>query len=69
MLWDYLNGRILLNQSKEMEMQVGLLAMLQHWAKVEQQNSAPSRYACGRGDLSVMAIGTTGVRGRYLEVL
>nr|XP_041575872.1 myosin XVB [Taeniopygia guttata] len=42
-LWDYLNGRILLNQSKEMEMQVGLLAMLQHWAKVEQQNSAPSR--------------------------
>ncbi|XP_068065589.1 myosin XVB isoform X1 [Anomalospiza imberbis] len=42
-LWDYLNGRILLNQSKEMEMQVGLLAMLQHWTKVEQQNSAPSR--------------------------
>ncbi|XP_050837535.1 myosin XVB [Serinus canaria] len=42
-LWDYLNGRILLNQNKEMEMQVGLLAMLQHWAKVEQQNSAPSR--------------------------
>ncbi|KAL2297686.1 hypothetical protein Nmel_016240 [Mimus melanotis] len=42
-LWDYLNGRILLSQSKEMEMQVGLLAMLQHWAKGEQQNSAPSR--------------------------
>ncbi|XP_014744616.1 PREDICTED: unconventional myosin-XVB-like, partial [Sturnus vulgaris] len=42
-LWDYLNGRILLNQSKEMEMQVGLLAMLQHWAKGEQHNSAPSR--------------------------
>ncbi|NXY35536.1 MYO15 protein, partial [Pomatorhinus ruficollis] len=42
-LWDYLNGRILLSQNKEMEMQVGLLAMLQHWAKVEQQNSAPSR--------------------------
>ncbi|XP_063265365.1 myosin XVB isoform X2 [Prinia subflava] len=42
-LWDYLNGRILLGQSKEMEMQVGLLAVLQHWAKVEQQNSAPSR--------------------------
>ncbi|XP_066056858.1 myosin XVB [Chamaea fasciata] len=42
-LWDYLNGRILLSQSKEMEMQVGLLAMLQHWAKVERQNSAPSR--------------------------
>ncbi|XP_058708268.1 unconventional myosin-XVB-like [Poecile atricapillus] len=42
-LWDYLNGRILLSQSKEMEMQVGLLAMLQHWAKMEQQNSAPSR--------------------------
>ncbi|XP_054372871.1 myosin XVB [Molothrus ater] len=42
-LWDYLNGRILLNQNKEMEMQVCLLAMLQHWAKVEQQSSAPSR--------------------------
>ncbi|XP_064584955.1 myosin XVB [Zonotrichia leucophrys gambelii] len=42
-LWDYLNGRILLNQNKEMEMQVALLAMFQHWAKVEQQNSAPSR--------------------------
>ncbi|XP_051653751.1 unconventional myosin-XVB-like [Manacus candei] len=41
-LWDYLNGRILLTQSKETEMQVGLLAMLQHWAKPEQQNSAPS---------------------------
>ncbi|XP_050175127.1 LOW QUALITY PROTEIN: myosin XVB [Myiozetetes cayanensis] len=41
-LWDYLNGRMLLSQSKEMEMQVGLLAMLQHWAKPEQQNSAPS---------------------------
>ncbi|NXJ19157.1 MYO15 protein, partial [Dicrurus megarhynchus] len=41
-LWDYLNGRILLGQSKEMEMQVGLLAVFQHWAKVEQQNSAPS---------------------------
>ncbi|KFW09994.1 Unconventional myosin-XV, partial [Fulmarus glacialis] len=43
MLWDYLNGRILLSHSKEMEMQVGILAMLQHWAKTEQQNSAPSR--------------------------
>ncbi|XP_041265307.1 myosin XVB [Onychostruthus taczanowskii] len=42
-VWDYLNGRILLNHNKEMEMQVGLLAMFQHWAKVEQQNSAPSR--------------------------
>ncbi|KAM4889972.1 myosin XVB [Sylvia borin] len=42
-VWDYLNGRILLSQSKEMEMQVGLLAMLQHCAKEEQQNSAPSR--------------------------
>ncbi|KFQ84454.1 Unconventional myosin-XV, partial [Phoenicopterus ruber ruber] len=41
--WDYLNGRILLSRSKEMEMQVGILAMLQHWAKTEQQNSAPSR--------------------------
>ncbi|XP_009705855.1 PREDICTED: unconventional myosin-XV, partial [Cariama cristata] len=43
MLWDYLNGRILLSHSKESEMQVGILAMLQHWAKTEQQNSAPSR--------------------------
>ncbi|XP_076210005.1 myosin XVB isoform X2 [Aptenodytes patagonicus] len=43
MLWDYLNGRILLSRSKEMEMQVGILAMLQHWAKTEQQNSDPSR--------------------------
>ncbi|XP_059684367.1 myosin XVB [Gavia stellata] len=43
MLWDYLNGRILLSCSKEMEMQVGILAMLQHWAQTEQQNSAPSR--------------------------
>ncbi|XP_068889012.1 myosin XVB [Aphelocoma coerulescens] len=42
-LWDYLNGRILLGQSKETEMQVGLLAVFQHWAKVEQQNSTPSR--------------------------
>lgn len=44
MLWDYLNGRILLSRSKEMEMQVGILAMLQHWAKTEHQNSDPSRY-------------------------
>ncbi|KAM6050180.1 myosin XVB [Theristicus caerulescens] len=43
MLWDYLNGRILLSHSKEMEMQVGVLAMLQHWAKTEQQSAAPSR--------------------------
>ncbi|XP_009322885.1 PREDICTED: unconventional myosin-XV [Pygoscelis adeliae] len=43
MLWDYLNGKILLSRSKEMEMQVGILAMLQHWAKTEQQNSDPSR--------------------------
>ncbi|XP_074967592.1 myosin XVB [Phalacrocorax aristotelis] len=42
-LWDYLNGRILLIRSKEMEMEVGILAMLQHWAKTKQQNSAPSR--------------------------
>ncbi|KFQ50843.1 Unconventional myosin-XV, partial [Pelecanus crispus] len=42
-LWDYLNGRILLSRGKEMEMQVGILATLQHWAKTEQQNSAPSR--------------------------
>ncbi|KAF4797358.1 unconventional myosin-XV-like protein [Turdus rufiventris] len=42
-LWDYLNGRILLSQSEEMEMQAGLLAVFQHWAKGEQQNSAPSR--------------------------
>ncbi|KFP83628.1 Unconventional myosin-XV, partial [Acanthisitta chloris] len=43
MLWDYLRGKMLLSQSEEMEMQVGLLAMLQHWAKEDQQNSAPSR--------------------------
>lgn len=43
MLWDYLNGRILLSHSKEMEVQVGILAMLQHWAKTEHQNSDPSR--------------------------
>ncbi|KFW09177.1 Unconventional myosin-XV, partial [Eurypyga helias] len=43
LLWDYLNGRILLNCSEEMEMQVGILAILQHWAKTEQQNGAPSR--------------------------
>lgn len=60
MLWDYLNGKILLSQSKEMEMQVALLAMFQYWAKVEHQDSAPSRYVCGRGE-SVMPIGTTGV--------
>ncbi|KAK2528471.1 hypothetical protein Q9233_007442 [Columba guinea] len=42
-LWDYLNGKILLIRSKEMEMQVCTLALLQHWAKSEQQNSAPSR--------------------------
>ncbi|KFQ92677.1 Unconventional myosin-XV, partial [Nipponia nippon] len=43
MRWDYLNGRILLGHSKEMEVQVGILAMLQHWAKTEQQSAAPSR--------------------------
>uniref|UniRef100_A0A8C4UVI0 MyTH4 domain-containing protein n=1 Tax=Falco tinnunculus TaxID=100819 RepID=A0A8C4UVI0_FALTI len=42
--WDYLNGRILLSRSKEMEIEVGVLAVLQHWAKTEQQNSVPSRY-------------------------
>ncbi|KAM4674844.1 myosin XVB [Amazona ochrocephala] len=41
--WDYLNGRMLLSYGKEMEMQVGILAMLQHWAKPQQQNSALSR--------------------------
>ncbi|XP_009989819.1 PREDICTED: unconventional myosin-XV-like [Tauraco erythrolophus] len=45
MLWDYLNGRILLSHNKEMEMQVAILAMLQHWAKTEQQNSVPSSWA------------------------
>lgn len=48
MQWDYLNGRMLLSCSKEMEMQVGILAMLQHWAKPEQQNSALYRYVCCR---------------------
>ncbi|XP_063208561.1 myosin XVB [Chroicocephalus ridibundus] len=41
-LWDYLNGRILLGHGEEMKMQVGILAMLQHCAKTEQQNTAPS---------------------------
>uniref|UniRef100_A0A8C3NQX7 Uncharacterized protein n=1 Tax=Geospiza parvula TaxID=87175 RepID=A0A8C3NQX7_GEOPR len=62
-LWDYLNGRILLNQrNKEMEMQVGLLAMLQHWAKVEQQNSAPSscqHYLLMQKILGILAALTT----------
>ncbi|KAM9371432.1 myosin XVB [Phaethornis superciliosus] len=43
MLWDYLNGKILLSHSKEMEMQVSILAMLQYWAKSEHQNSALTR--------------------------
>ncbi|XP_032858325.2 myosin XVB [Tyto alba] len=43
MLWDYLNGKILLSRSKEMEMQVGVLATLQHWAKTERNKSALSR--------------------------
>ncbi|XP_068770245.1 myosin XVB [Struthio camelus] len=44
MLWDYLNGRMLLGYSKEVEMQVSILAMLQHWAKTtEQHSAAPSR--------------------------
>ncbi|PKU38222.1 unconventional myosin-xv-like [Limosa lapponica baueri] len=42
-LWDYLNGKILLGRTEDMEMQVGILAMLQHYAKTERQNSAPSR--------------------------
>ncbi|NWI21352.1 MYO15 protein, partial [Crypturellus soui] len=43
-LWDYMNGRILLGYSKELEMQVSILAMLQHWAKTtEQQSTVPSR--------------------------
>ncbi|XP_071620656.1 myosin XVB isoform X1 [Heliangelus exortis] len=42
-LWDYLNGKILLSHSKEMEMQVSILAMLQYWAKSEHQNSALTR--------------------------
>ncbi|XP_061222900.1 unconventional myosin-XV-like [Neopsephotus bourkii] len=47
MQWDYLNGGMLLSCTKEMEMQVGVLAMLQHWAKPEQQNSALSSWAGG----------------------
>ncbi|XP_067164648.1 myosin XVB isoform X2 [Apteryx mantelli] len=44
MLWDYLNGRMLLGYSEEVETQVSILAMLQHWAKTtEQQSTAPSR--------------------------
>ncbi|KFP33552.1 Unconventional myosin-XV, partial [Colius striatus] len=42
-LWDYLHGRILLKHSKEMEVQVGILAMLQHWAKTEEPTSTLSR--------------------------
>ncbi|XP_010224456.1 PREDICTED: unconventional myosin-XV-like [Tinamus guttatus] len=43
-LWDYVNGRILLGYGKEVEMQISILAMLQHWAKTtEQQSTAPSR--------------------------
>ncbi|NXT55221.1 MYO15 protein, partial [Pluvianellus socialis] len=42
-LWDYLNGNILLSHSKELETQVAILAMFQHCAKTEQQNSVPSR--------------------------
>uniref|UniRef100_A0A8C3J0S4 MyTH4 domain-containing protein n=2 Tax=Calidris pygmaea TaxID=425635 RepID=A0A8C3J0S4_9CHAR len=42
-LWDYLNGKILLGHSEDMERQVCILAMLQHCAKTEQQNSGPSR--------------------------
>ncbi|KFV65439.1 Unconventional myosin-XV, partial [Dryobates pubescens] len=44
-LRDYLDGRILLGRGKEMEMEVGVLAVLQHWAKREQQSSALSREA------------------------
>uniref|UniRef100_A0A8C6YWL7 MyTH4 domain-containing protein n=1 Tax=Nothoprocta perdicaria TaxID=30464 RepID=A0A8C6YWL7_NOTPE len=63
-LWDYINGRILLGYSKEVEMQVSILAMLQHWAKpTEQQSPVPSRYACLRWS------GMAGGRGRGLELL
>ncbi|XP_064007807.1 myosin XVB [Pogoniulus pusillus] len=44
-LRDYLDGRILLGRGKEIEMEVGVLAVLQHWAKNEQQCSALSREA------------------------
>uniref|UniRef100_A0A8B9SBH3 MyTH4 domain-containing protein n=1 Tax=Apteryx owenii TaxID=8824 RepID=A0A8B9SBH3_APTOW len=37
MLWDYLNGRMLLGYSEEVETQVSILAMLQHWAKTTEQ--------------------------------
>lgn len=43
--WDYLKGKILLSYSKELEMQLSVLVMLQHWAKTEQESSVPSRYA------------------------
>lgn len=45
-LRDYLDGRILLGRGKEIEMEVGVLAVLQHWAKNEQQSSTLSRYFC-----------------------
>ena len=41
--WDYLKGKILLSYSKELEMQLSVLVMLQHWAKTEQESSVPSR--------------------------
>ncbi|KFU93391.1 Unconventional myosin-XV, partial [Chaetura pelagica] len=43
MLWDYLNGRILLSHNKEMEARVSFLAVLQHWAKTNEKSSALSR--------------------------
>uniref|UniRef100_A0A8C9L1Z9 MyTH4 domain-containing protein n=1 Tax=Pavo cristatus TaxID=9049 RepID=A0A8C9L1Z9_PAVCR len=49
--WDYLKGKILLRYSKELEMQLGVLVMLQHWAKTEQESSAPSRYAYLREEI------------------
>lgn len=47
-LWDYLNGKMLLSYNQEVEMQVAILLLFQHWAKTEQESSVPPRYVCLR---------------------
>lgn len=48
MLWDYLNGKMLLSYDQELEMHVGILVLFQHWAKADQESSVPFRYVCLR---------------------
>nr|XP_047920128.1 myosin XVB [Anser cygnoides]XP_047920129.1 myosin XVB [Anser cygnoides] len=43
MLWDYLNGKMLLSYDQELEMHVGILVLFQHWAKADQESSVPFR--------------------------